>query len=647
MNKDFVLDYAGYILLKGFGPLVRALPRGIAYQSAAILGMAAYYLDRKHRSVVYTNLKTAFSGRWTPAETRRQVKKWYRCFSQIFLEMFFIPVIDKDYIRKYFEFSGFEHIGEAFKRGNGVIFMGVHAGSWELANVVCSNLGFPFTVLIKNQRLPRLNRLLNSYRTDQNTRVIGKGFQLREVVGVLKCNTSLGITVDQGGREGTRVEFFGKDASMASGAVRLGLRFGAALIPVFLTRKEGPYKKIIVNPPLGLEKTGDPEKDIRVNLQRLISVFEKYIAVCPSEYLWSYKVWKYSNTRNILVLNDGKAGHLRQSEALAATVQEYLKGDGITSSCTTVEVNFRKRKWKRVTMALCSRFAGKYSCQGCLRCAQSSLSKETYEALIRLKPDIVISCGSALAPVNRVFSKENSGFSMVIMRPSFFRLADFNLVVAPRHDRLAPRKNVIVTDGALNVIDESSVRAQACLLDAQVRISRQPVIGLLIGGDAKDFRLSGTMAAEVVREIKKAVETLNGELLVTTSRRTSPAVEELVKRELAGYQRCRFLVIANEKNFPWAIGGIAGRSDILVISPESISMISEAASSGKHTVVFNAPGLGRRHRRFLENLREKEYIALSDPAAIGGTLTGLWRNKPPVNVLNDRAVVREALQRIL
>ena len=35
-----------------------------------------------------------------------------------------------------------------------------------------------------------------------------------------------------------------------------------------------------------------------------------------------------------------------------------------------------------------------------------------------------------------------------------------------------------------------------------------------------------------------------------------------------------------------AMGGIVGLSDILIVSGESISMISEAASSGKNTIVF-------------------------------------------------------------
>jgi mitochondrial fission protein ELM1 len=236
---------------------------------------------------------------------------------------------------------------------------------------------------------------------------------------------------------------------------------------------------------------------------------------------------------------------------------------------------------------------------------------------------------------------------MVIMRPSFFDPADFSLVVVPRHDRLGGRTNVIVTDGALNMMDESSIQSQARTLDARVSVKRHPVIGLLIGGDTKDFRLTQVQMAEAVTSIRKSIESVNGELLVTTSRRTAPAVEEFLRRELGGYERCRLLVIANEQNFPWAMGGITGRSDILVVSPESISMISEAASSGKYTVVFDSPGLGRRHRRFLDNLKEHRYIILTETSAVGSTIADIWGRKPPVNVLHDRAAVKEALQRIM
>ena len=98
-------------------------------------------------------------------------------------------------------------------------------------------------------------------------------------------------------------------------------------------------------------------------------------------------------------------------------------------------------------------------------------------------------------------------------------------------------------------------------------------------------------------------------MLASTSRRTPSDIEGLVKSELEGFDKCRLLVIANERNIPEAVGGILGVSDFIVVSGESVSMVSEAVSSGKYVLVFRpqAKGLclGNKHRLFLENLEKK------------------------------------------
>jgi len=74
---------------------------------------------------------------------------------------------------------------------------------------------------------------------------------------------------------------------------------------------------------------------------------------------------------------------------------------------------------------------------------------------------------------------------------------------------------------------------------------------------------------------------LKGSILVSTSRRTSVEAATIVKRLLGQDSRCRFLVIANERNFDFSVGGILDASDIVVISPESISMILRQQVRGR------------------------------------------------------------------
>lgn len=656
MNKDFIVDYWGCILFRLFGPIVRSLPVNVSLSLGRMMGELFYYFDFKHKAIAYSNIKTVFKDRLSPAKISNLNQEFYRTFGQNLIDIFLIPLIDKEYIDKYITIEGLDYVTEAFKRGKGILFLSVHAGSWELSNIICANLGLPYSLFIRDQRHPRLDKLLNSYRSQKGCRIIQRQNQTQQLIQALKNNESIGITGDQGGKDGTLVKFFGKYASMPSGAVRLALKYDATLLPAYYMRIKGPYIKIMVEPPFKLKRSGDKDKDIQDNLQELIQIFERYILKYPQEYLWSYKIWKYTKEKNILVLSDGKTGHLRQAQAVCKTTSNYLKDKGINANIDIIEIKFRN-KFAQFALNFSSCLAGRYHCQGCLWCLRTFLDDDTYNHLLTLKPDIVISCGSSIAAINFVVSRENLAKSIVIMRPSILSTKRFDLVIMPRHDRPQRRKNVAVTEGALNLIDEGYLKEQS---DRLLRSSVVPClpagrsyrlsdlcIGLLIGGDTKTFRLREDIILEVIKQIKSISERFNADILVTTSRRTSQEIEHLVKEEFKDYPRCKLLVIANEKNLTEAVGGILGLSQIIITSPESISMISEAANSKKYVLVFDTSGLSIKHRRFLKEFSENKYVYLVKTSGLIGAIQDIWLNRPQIHTPKDRLIVSEAVKRIL
>jgi KDO2-lipid IV(A) lauroyltransferase len=614
-----------------------------------ILGGFFYYFDFKHKAVAYANIKTAFGDKLSVAGLRRLTRGFFQAFGQNLIDIFMIPLADKEYIRKFVSVEGGEHVEEALKKGKGVILLGVHEGSWELSNAICGNLGFPFVLFVRGQKYPRLEELLNTYRLRRGCKIIQRRNDTRQLIEALRDNQVIGMTADQGGKNGIHVQFFGRDATFAQGAVRLALKYGTTIIPGFYVRTSGPHIKVILEPAFALKNTGDLEQDIQDNLQALARTFEKYILRYPREYLWTYKVWKYSRERRIVILTDDKTGHLRQSQAAAKILGENLLAKGVTSQVDTLEIKF-KSEIARSGLALGSCLAGRYNCQGCLGCLKKFLAPDVYAGLASSKPDAVISCGSSLALVNYIFARENSAKSIVIMRPSFLGVERFDLAIIPRHDQPPQRKNIVVTQGALNLIDEQYLKDQTeKLLQAQgSRLKAQSqYIGLLIGGDTKKFKLNATVILEVIAQIKIAAEELDASILVTTSRRTSREVEEVVKNKLRDYPRCKLLVIANEKNIPEAVGGILGLSQIIVTSAESISMVSEAVSSQRYVLVFKDRPLGRRHQKFIQSFSEKKFIYLSGPRDLGKAIRDIWSDRPAIPNLEDSRLVREALNKIL
>jgi KDO2-lipid IV(A) lauroyltransferase len=648
MKKVLLADYLAYITLKALGPFFRILPRRFGLLLGRILGELVYLLDLRHRALAYANIRQAMGDKVAPCRLIKIVRRFYRHLGESIVEIFLIPAINEAYLKKYFIFEGMAHIEEVRKQGKGIIFVSVHAGSWELSSIICANLGIPFSLLVRDQRYPRLERLLNSLRSEKGCRFIQRENQLRRIIEILKSNEAIGMTVDQGGRAGVLVDFFGRESAMASGAVRLALKYGCPIIPVFYTRA-GLYLKTLIAPAFVVKQEGDLEKDIQDNLQGLVRIFEKFILQYPQEYLWTYKIWKYGRLRRILLLSDAKAGHLRQSQAVARLVENIYAKRGMRVSQETLEVGFKNRL-RRLAFTALSLLAGKYNCQGCLACLEKFLEPGAYQSLLAARPDVIISCGAKLSAVNFLLSRENNAKGICVLRPGLLSTGRFDAVFIPRHDKPPRRNNIFQSDGALNIIDEQYLKAEGeKLLQAAGSRGLQAnnsYIGLLLGGDTKNFSLSPRQVKVVIAQLKDAAEKLGTFILATSSRRTPPEIERLLEDELGSYQRCRLLIIAGKDNPPYAIGGILYLSKLVIVSPESISMVSEAAASGRQVLVFQSP-LDRRHRAFLNSLSAQGYISLVEEKGIASLARQLWLRPSGGRVLDERVRIEEFLEKRL
>ncbi|MCX5669509.1 MAG: lysophospholipid acyltransferase family protein [Candidatus Omnitrophica bacterium] len=329
MKQNLIADYLSCILFRVVSFFTFFLPLNFSLFLGRRLGDLIYLFDRRHRAVAQANIRKTVSDNLDCASSARITRQAYQAFGQNLTEISIIPRVNKHYLEKYIHIENKDYIQKAFNRGKGVIFLIVHEGNWELSNIICANLGFPFVLFVRDQGFPRLNELLNYYRLKQGAKIIHKNTGVRQLIEVLKSNQSIGMTTDQGGRYGQLVNFFGKEASMSTGAVRLALKYDCAIIPVFYTRIKGPYTKVILDQVFTATPSADPQNDLRQNLQRLISIYEKYIRQYPHEYLWTYKIFKYGKEKEIMILGDGKTGHLRQSESVAKLVIQQLASRGI------------------------------------------------------------------------------------------------------------------------------------------------------------------------------------------------------------------------------------------------------------------------------------------------------------------------------
>jgi len=547
--------------------------------------------------------------------------------------------------------EGINYIKSALESNRGVILVTAHFGNWELLGLIGAMKGFPAKILAREQKPEQLNELLNKYRESKGSKVIKKGFETREIIRALKNHQPVGILADQdAGKKGIFVDFLKRPASTSPGPLAFSFKTESIVIPCFIIREKGPYHRMIINPPLNLDYTLGKEKFIRKGLEKFSKLLGDYIRMYPSQWLWFHKRWKSTPPGSVLILHDGKAGHLNQSRALGSLIEKIFKQKypGFPFKINEVRVKFKSKIFKFFTN-ICALTSSR-RCTGCMRCLKIFLTSDCYQRLHKLYADIIISCGSSLEGVNIFMKRQSNSKNIIIMKPSIVRLKEFNLAIISEHDIVKARGNVITTKGALNLIDEELMKknveklqvAGYTLTDTGRLHNERLKIGVLIGGGTKNYLLTKDLIHSILTQIMNVSEELDMEILLTTSRRTSKAVDELIKQKFRNYPKCKLLVIANENNIPGVVPAILGLSDLVIVSGESISMVSEAISSGKKVIVFKPEDISGKkedkHKKFLSNLVESKYIYISPPERIEECIKRVLVAKETVRKLDYKKI---------
>lgn len=647
-----MIDYVAYILVKALNKIFAIVPVGASLWLGRRIGDAVFFFNKKRRVIAYANLKAAFAPEKSPAELRLITKKVYRNMVQTFVEILHLTKINRKYVDKYVEVVNMDRIRNASKSGRGTVLLTAHFGDWELSSLVSSVEGFPIMVLAREQKMKRLNELLNQLRESNGCKVIRKGLQTKNILRALYGKNIVGILSDQdAGKKGMFVDFFGRPTSHHSGPFEIAKHTGSLILPNFIVRTNGPYHKLYLEEYIDFKKTAGPD-DIRENLQKFAHLLESYIRKYPDQWLWLHKRWKSTPVRKVLILSDGKAGHLNQSLAVAEELRRARMTQGFKAEDTQIVVVDVKYKsgLSRVILTFASAVAG-WRCQGRMGIMRHCLTKESYDALMKTYSEFVISCGSSTVPVNVFMSKENNAENIVVMKPgAIIPLNKFRLAIIPAHDNPKRSKNVVVTELAPGLISAEKMAADAAKLKSHIGVDAKDTLALFVGGDNPEFALTKEIAGSVLDGVSGFCAQTGATILATTSRRTSAEIADAMKGALKKDPRCKLLVVANEKNFDFTVGGMLALCKVAVVSEESMSMISEAIAAGRKVVVFRLAkktGAPAKHEWALKAWADKGYITVTDAEGLPAAIEKAWRDTAPAVPPKDMELIYEALKRLI
>jgi mitochondrial fission protein ELM1 len=278
--------------------------------------------------------------------------------------------------------------------------------------------------------------------------------------------------------------------------------------------------------------------------------------------------------RNALVVTDGAAGNVRQATALAAAMR---------LDATVTEVTWPAPwSWAAPKLSI-----GAYR----------TLAPH-FRALVDSKRyAMTIGCGRAAALATRVL-REQAGFAAVQILDPRADPSHWDVVIAPAHDALAG-SNVITTLGSLNPIDD------ALLMDAGLAMPElaalpSPRTLLAIGGTNRAQRIDQRYIDALFNALPR-----NGSLLVTLSRRTP---RELVRGIAAAVEarHGRLYDPASGSENPYL--AFLAHAERIVVTPDSVNLVSEACASGKPVFTFCAHPVAGKLARFHAALKQADHV---------------------------------------
>jgi hypothetical protein len=246
-------------------------------------------------------------------------------------------------------------------------------------------------------------------------------------------------------------------------------------------------------------------------------------------------------------------------------------------------------------------------------------------------PRLVVSIGRRSVPIALAIKRLSPRtFALHIQNPKVpARL--FDLIAAPVHDGFeAP--NVVTTFGAVHGVTSERLAEAGKRFGPRVKSLPHPRVTVLLGGESQAFSFPPDVASSLGAKLATLAKERGASLLVTPSRRTRAD-------SLAAFARA----IGDVPHLLWDGTGdnpyfaFLALADAIVVTEDSVNMVTEAAGTGKPVYVQALPGRSARLARFHRLMQ-----ARGATRPFEGRLES-WTYAP----INDTELVASAIRRAL
>ena len=265
---------------------VSALPLAAVRPLAAVLGRLAFGLALRDRKTTLINLRLAYPT-LSPSEVRRRAIGHFESLAYSLWETGLVWYGTAERLRKISRLEGVEHLHAAAAAGKGVLLLGAHFTTNEIAAAILPQAGLPCDVMYKRSRNALIEQLALHGRLGKGGRMVPSD-KFVEMLKTLKRGGIALYAPDQrfDGDGYVVVPLFGVPALSNPGTTFIARATRCAVLPFFPERlDDGSGYVVRIGAPLENFPSGDGARDVA----RYHSLIEAATEQAPAQYLWSYK----------------------------------------------------------------------------------------------------------------------------------------------------------------------------------------------------------------------------------------------------------------------------------------------------------------------------------------------------------------------
>lgn len=283
-----MLTYIGYRLLELY---VILLPYPIAY-IVATGGAMLWFATGQNVYTIKKNISIVLKKDIDDPEVHRLAKKVYINWGKNIVDFLKHKVVSRKKIKQRVSFEGHNNLKKGLAKGKGVVLFSCHIGNFEWGASRIGVEGYKIWGIALFRKSEKTNKFFESNR-------LRKGFltvyanKMHHIFRYLKNNELIAIPMDwdSTGQSSKSFDFFGKKAYLPTGALRLAMRSGAALMPVFIWRDGRYTHHLKIMKPINLDLSGGKEESIEKNMKIIIPIMEKHIREHLVEWELFHNIW--------------------------------------------------------------------------------------------------------------------------------------------------------------------------------------------------------------------------------------------------------------------------------------------------------------------------------------------------------------------